>query len=405
MRASCASILSLALLLLVANGVVAQEYTGTFTVPNDVGGVMTLTLQQQGDGSVSGSLSSNGVTYEVDGFVEEDTLMGAMFNDQGGFWFEAERDDAELYVTLYESDENGEPDYERYTEIDFTFAGASGGAGQAARQPTAARGNPLGGAEPSSSGNPLAGGGATDPYVGQFSDGNVTLRLQGQGGQYQGQVTVGGQVYPVSAAGGPSGLEGLIQTPEEAYDMSITAAGSGLVLLSGGVRYDLARQGAGADRVSAGGGQAAMGAQPGARAGAQPSASGREFAAGWTDNHPQVTEWTNWLAGKKLTRMSSYSSGSAGGYSARTDLYLCSDRSFSYRDESSVSVDVGGAFGNSGGTDGGQGTWYLITNGQVMGLVLEFTNGERWEVRLDYENEQTFANGERVYVTAAEICY
>ena len=77
------------------------------------------------------------------------------------------------------------------------------------------------------------------------------------------------------------------------------------------------------------------------------------------------------------------------------------------RDESSVSVDVGGAFGNTGGVGGGQGTWYLITNGQVVGLVLEYANGQADQFRLDYDyNEQaTYANGERVYVTAAEICY
>ncbi len=116
-----------------------------------------------------------------------------------------------------------------------------------------------------------------------------------------------------------------------------------------------------------------------------------------------MQEWVSFLAGSKLTRMSSYSSGSAGRYSARTDIYLCSDRSFLMRDESSVSVDVGGAFGSSGGTGNGRGRWYAITNGQVVGLVLEFDNGDTQEFRMEYENERTYANGERVFVTPAEV--
>jgi len=120
-----------------------------------------------------------------------------------------------------------------------------------------------------------------------------------------------------------------------------------------------------------------------------------------------VEEWRTFLSGKKVTRMESYSSGTAGGYSSRTDVYLCSDRSFAMRDENSVSVDVGGAFGNTGGLDSGRGTWYLITNGQVVGLILEYANGQIEQYRMDFDpqSQATYANGERVYVTAAEVCY
>jgi hypothetical protein len=69
-----------------------------------------------------------------------------------------------------------------------------------------------------------------------------------------------------------------------------------------------------------------------------------------------------------------------------------------------VNVDVGGAFGNAGGVGNGQGTWYVITNGQVVGLILEGGNGEVTELRMDYQNQETYANGDRVYVTPAEVC-
>ncbi len=74
------------------------------------------------------------------------------------------------------------------------------------------------------------------------------------------------------------------------------------------------------------------------------------------------------------------------------------------RDESSVSVDVGGAFGNSGGVDGSRGRWYVITNGQVVGLILESSNGETQEFRMEFQNEETYANGERVFVTPSDLC-
>jgi len=125
---------------------------------------------------------------------------------------------------------------------------------------------------------------------------------------------------------------------------------------------------------------------------------------GFTEDHPQVREWIQFLAGNKLTRMSSYSSGSSGGYSARVDVYLCSDHSFAMRDESSVSVDVGGASGSSGGVGTAQGQWYVITNGQVVGLILEPRGGEPLQLRMDHQNGATFADGERVYVTPAEVC-
>ena len=42
--------------------------------------------------------------------------------------------------------------------------------------------------------------------------------------------------------------------------------------------------------------------------------------------------------------------------------------------------------------------------GQVVGLVLEFADGQTQEFRMDYQNQETYANGERVYVTPAEVC-
>ena len=109
----------------VAAPVSAQLYTGTFTVPNDVGGVMTLTLQESG-GGVIGTLSSNGVTFDVKGMIEDGTLVGRMTGPDGSLHFAAERWEDELWLELYGSDASGQPDYDDYTEIDFVLAGSAG---------------------------------------------------------------------------------------------------------------------------------------------------------------------------------------------------------------------------------------------------------------------------------------
>ncbi|MDA0329912.1 MAG: hypothetical protein O2958_13005 [Gemmatimonadetes bacterium] len=366
---------------------------------------MTLVLQEAGGGAVTGQLSSNGLSYQIEGRIEDGTLVGAMRSSEGSLFFEADRWEGEIWMTLFGTDAQGQPNYDDYTEIDFTAAGAaavnSSGAGTGSTG--GAGSNPL--ASRPAGANPLAGG-APDPFVVTFTDGNVTLQLEGSGGQYQGRVAVSGEVYAVRAQSGAGGLQGIIETAEGSYQLTAQAQGSGLVVQSGGVQYDLARQ-TGAVGQPAGQSGPRVGAPtPGGSGGAETGGAnaGRALAPGFTEDHPEVREWVSFLAGKKLTRMSSYSSGSAGGYSARTDLYLSSDRSYAMRDESSVSVDVGGALGNSGGVDNSQGRWFVITNGQVVGLVLEGNGGQILEFRMEYIDQATYANGERAYVTPAEVC-
>jgi hypothetical protein len=385
-----------------ARPVDAQQFNGTYTVSTEQG-VLRFTIRDMGNGRVTGSLSGTGATYSVDGRIEDGVASGSLRGPAGLLFFEAEPWEDELLVMLFESDGYGQPNYDDFTELDFiltddAFAGVLNG-------------------------NPLGGGGI-DPYVGTFSDGNVVLQLQGVGGQYRGQVQVQGVTYPVQAQAGVNGIQGVIQAPDGAYAIAAQAQGSSMLVVSGGQQYVLSRLNAQGmvppGAVAAPGPGAPRGVEPPSRRGGgagQPAprprppagapgrtATGRELAPGFTEDDALVREWVQYLSGKKLTRMSSYSSGSAGGYSARTDVYLCSDRSYALRDENSVSVDVGGAFGNSGGVGRDQGTWYVISNGQVAGLVLEGADGTVTELRMDFQNQETYANGDRVYVTPAEVC-
>ncbi len=148
-------------------------------------------------------------------------------------------------------------------------------------------------------------------------------------------------------------------------------------------------------------GGAAGGAMSGATGGAANPPGGRQEIS---DGTPAGNEWAQWLAGKKVTYMDSYSSGNAGGYNMRQDIFLCSSGEFLYKDESSVSVDVGGAFGNAGGQGQDTGRWRIITQGQPVGIELRYNDGRVEQYQLQYQDGATYVNGERWYVTAAEIC-
>ncbi len=131
---------------------------------------------------------------------------------------------------------------------------------------------------------------------------------------------------------------------------------------------------------------AAGGAMGGATAGAPNSPAGGQ---GISDGTPAGNEWAQWLAGKKVTYMDSYSSGNAGGYSMRMDIFLCSS---------------GELFGNAGGQGQNTGRWRIITQGQLVGIELRYSDGRVEQYQLQYQDGATYVNGERWYVTAAEIC-
>ena len=137
-----------------------------------------------------------------------------------------------------------------------------------------------------------------------------------------------------------------------------------------------------------------------------------ELAPGFTSDHPELTQWYQHLAGKRLTQIDSYySSGGSvggystgGGYSSEIVLHLCSDKTFFAAQQSSASVDSGGAFGSGQGANQYKGNWMLITNGQVVGLILMSDIGGRSELTMEFNQGQTFVNGVRTFVTEDAIC-
>ena len=116
----------LAAMSLVFSGAVqAQDFSGTYTVTNDAGATVTLVLNQDAQGQVTGSLTAPGVRYEVNGMVDEGSVLGTVSSEMGGLYFAAEFDAGQLYMTLFEPDAYNQPNYESGQTIVFARAGGA----------------------------------------------------------------------------------------------------------------------------------------------------------------------------------------------------------------------------------------------------------------------------------------
>jgi hypothetical protein len=136
-----------------------------------------------------------------------------------------------------------------------------------------------------------------------------------------------------------------------------------------------------------------------ARAAGKPARVARAAGSGKVDTSALAKAWRQRLTGKKLTTLSSYSSGSSGGYSSRYDLYLNRDGTFLHRGGSSVSIYVEGATGSSAGQEESAGKWRIFARaGQPM-LELTPSTGKPVQFVLASQGSKTFLNGNRVFVT------
>jgi hypothetical protein len=262
---ACFLVLSFALLLL-PSFTEAQSFTGTYTVTNNQGGVVTLSLQQDATGNVTGTMSGQGQSLQVEGVLEGTAAVGAIYNEGGGVYFEAVFNGPQLMLTLIEAGPDNQPDYAKSQVLVF---GRQGGV---AIPPSQLAGP--------AAGNPLAAGG--DPFAGTFVGSELSLELSRGKGGYSGTLTFQGQPYPVKAEAQGSQVRGTFAAGGQSYAFEASLQGNQLSLATAGTTYVLARQGAAA--------QGAAGANPlggGARA-TQPAATGSASLLGrWSCQTPE----------------------------------------------------------------------------------------------------------------------
>jgi hypothetical protein len=207
MRSPLSPSVSLLVVLLVGpHEANSQNFTGTYSVTNQQGGTVTLTLNQDGSGNITGSMAGNGQRFTVDGMVENGAAVGLIYNEQGGVFFEARLSGSQLGVTLIEPDAYNQPDYSKTQQLSLSRqgAGAAGAAGgmrpakQPAGRPQGEAGGQAGGGQGTLLGNwrcQTAEGPAQLQFVSQNQ-----LLYNGERTQYsliQGGVRIVGEYGPV----------------------------------------------------------------------------------------------------------------------------------------------------------------------------------------------------------------
>jgi hypothetical protein len=215
------------------------NFNGAFATPSESGGSVVLTVQQDAQGNITGTLQGDSATYQIQGTTDPaGFIVGAVLDPQGGgFAFEGYPGSMpdELLLSIY-TDNSGQA----HGQLVFQrLVAAPAQPTQTAQTPQAAGNNPL--APATQNATPFA---VTDPWVGTFSDGNLMLTLQGANGQYTGTLELSGQRYGLSASSDGANLVGQFESNGSMFDFSCSLQGDTVTLTSGGATYALKRQGA-----------------------------------------------------------------------------------------------------------------------------------------------------------------
>ena len=385
-----------------------QTFSGSYSSPPGADGI-SFTLQEDGQGRVTETLmTENGATVTIEAVIvgAANSAIGTLTAPNGNMtMIKLQPTAGGMGLAIAPKDGK----VEDAKLLVYPRVGASPGGGMAA---AAGGGNPLAGG---------AGGAAADPFARTFTDGNMTVRLEGRGGRYQGQIQFQGQTFPVTAQSSHGrSLNGKFTSGASSFDFTGQLQGSTLMFETGGKTYQLRNQGGGATALANPLGRgtimtpAATGAAPvqqqaagGATDGIQRHPMASATPGRLSDNNPQSLQWLNHLRGKLLSRLSSYTSGTAGGYSSNERMLLYPNGQFEYYSASSVSVQADGPVYSAGGSSGGQGTrrgtWRIVTGQGTSFLALVYEGSMQEEyTELDFRDNKTFIDGSRVFVTAPQ---
>jgi hypothetical protein len=235
----------------------AQNFAGDYSFQSPEGAV-TMSIQQGVGGTITGTVTmEDGSVVNLQGQTKGTEAFGIASIGEKSILFKLHPQGAQLVFTMIPVTSDNKPDMASAQE--FAFSRQGQGSAPGSRQPGFAdnrgdeadddqedmpAGVPYGSDTP---GNPLAGGAsspAADPFAKTFADGKMKLRLDGQGGRYQGQIQFQGQTFPVTAQS-PDGrtLKGKFTSGANSFDFTGTLQGSTLVFATGGTTYQLRSQG------------------------------------------------------------------------------------------------------------------------------------------------------------------
>lgn len=213
-------------------------YSGTYT-SNGNKGAVTLSLQQDADGTVTGTLGNAGANFRLKGKVmtegaAQGQVAGAAYEgEKFASFFQIAKQAGQVVLSLISANAAGEPDMAHKVQIVFT---ANGGAATAGRGNVGAPGT-----APNGGGNPGAnlGGGA---FAGTFKSADMTLESRNAGGQYVGTITFNGQTFKFSGQPKGNGLEGNFENKDDKFPFTASLNGNTMTFVTAGTTYQLVKQ-------------------------------------------------------------------------------------------------------------------------------------------------------------------
>lgn len=195
-----------------------SQMVNTFDLP--IAGTQAIAIDFVGPGML-GSIYffvENAILYTL-GYIAEDAAAQAVQEVFGAM--------ASSFTLMPAGDGHGPDGVPGGDPFAPTAPGGAAGPGQ----------NPLAPAAPDAS--PPAP--TDDPFIGTFSGDGVSLTLRGSPGQYEGELSYGGQTFPVLAYASGDQLIGSFLTDGAEFDFIAVLSGATLDFETGGARFLLSR--------------------------------------------------------------------------------------------------------------------------------------------------------------------
>lgn len=330
-------------LISLADTATAQNFSGTWSVPTGTGATLNLQLRQDAAGRITGTLTGN-TTFQVQAQIQNGQLSGYAVAPGGRLYMEGQLQGEGLSLALAEVGADGQPQVQTARTVVLTRAG---GARLGAR-----------------------GGAASDPYVGTFSNGDLSITLTRNAQGYAGTASYQGAQYQIAAQMAGDRISGMYQTNGQNAPFQAQVQGDAMVLATNDGTYQLQRTG-GAGAAGGGmamGGQGVMGGQ-GALSG-QGAMGGGGAVAGGSPQDRQIAQ----LLQRSAWCYFSYSQSSG---TTRTERVV-------FRADGSGAQSTGGETYNSGpnGTVAGQSQGGQPFQWRVQGgNLLVSADGAQWETQ------------------------
>ena len=407
----------------------AQTFTGAYTTTTPAG-TFTLTLAQDAQGQVTGTLVGPQLNVQVQGALESAAAAtGVLTSAQGQSFFRADLAGGQMTLTVVDPNAYGQPDYSTAQQFLLTRGDAASGPPAGSARPQAAAPPPA--APPAAAAPPTtaSAGRLGDPQWGfTFEAPRGWVHRQTPEAFLLGSNTEKGAilVFPHTdnnlQALRSSAQQGIQeQGTQLTLNGGVQAFGdNGLAAQYKGIADGQQAKGYAVGLISPHGGGATIltlveSASYSAAYSQRVEAMARSVRFSKVAARPVHSGWQQKLAGHCVAYLSTYSSsgGSYGGYSTggysstKSRFYLYPDGRFEGGSSSSISIDTGGAFGSGHGNSGPQaGRWQVVGAGGG-GAVLQLNHPDgstsRYQLSTN-EKGHTLLDGERWFVVSYQEC-